>query len=337
MIIHAPIRVSVSARDESWPITGSFAIARGSKTSAEVVVVTVSDGERSGTGECVPYPRYGESVSQTLRQIRAFSARTTNLDHHSLLHSMPPGAGRNALDCALWDLMARRARRPVWDLAGLCQPRPVVTAFTLSLDSPAQMRARAEAHATLPLLKIKLGSDNTLLDLQRLRAVRDGAPGARLIVDANEGWSFEQLREIAPAAADVGVEMIEQPLPADGDAVLAGYDSPVPLGADESVRADTDLRDLAKRYQIANIKLDKTGGLTHAIDMQHQADQLGLEVMIGCMVATSWSMAPALLLDQTARVVDLDGPLLLERDRQPGLLFTDGEVAFPNGACWGSG
>jgi L-alanine-DL-glutamate epimerase-like enolase superfamily enzyme len=331
------ISVTIAARRESWPIAGSFTTARGSKTSAEVVVASISDGELTGVGECLPYARYRESAAATLQQIEQFARRTSELSHQSLLQALPAGSARNALDCALWDLRARRAGRPVWALAGLPRPRPVTTAFTLTLDTPAAMRDQAEQHATRPLLKIKLGRGGAGQDIECLRAIRIGAPAARLIIDANEGWSFDELNRIAPVAADLGVEMIEQPLPADRDDALTDYSSPVPLGADESIGADTDLQDLATRYRIANIKLDKTGGLSHAIAVQRSAAEFGLDVMIGCMVATSLSMAPALLLAQTARFVDLDGPLLLDHDRHPGLRYHDGLVEFPNEPCWGSG
>lgn len=331
------VPAAISAKIESWPIAGHFTTARGSKTSADVVVVTITDGAVAGTGECLPYPRYGESSTKTLAQIQTAARQTSELSLEQLAQDLAPGAARNALDCALWDLLAQREGRPVWELAGLTRPKPVVTAYTVSLDAPAAMQARAEQNATRPLLKVKLGGPDADQDIARLRAVRLGAPSARLIVDANEGWSLQQLRQIAPVAADLGVEMIEQPLPAERDRPLAGYSSPVPLGADESIGAHTDLQSLATRYQIANIKLDKTGGLTHAITVQQKAAELGLDVMIGCMVATSLSMAPALLLAQTARFVDLDGPLLLARDRRPGLVYADGRVAFPDGPCWGSG
>ena len=329
--------VQISAQRESWPIAGSFTTARGSKTSAGVVVASISDGEAVGTGECLPYPRYGETTAQTLQQIEDFTDQTVGLSLDSLQQGLPAGAARNALDCALWDLLAKRNRSPVWKLAGLPEPRPVVTAFTLSLDSPDAMQQAAVANAARPLLKIKLGDGEVARDIERLRRVRRGAPRARLIVDANEGWSFDQLNMIAPVAAEVGVEMIEQPLPADADQQLVEYSGAVPLGADESIGADTDLQDLATRYQVANIKLDKTGGLSHAIAMHDAARQHGLDVMIGCMVATSLSMAPALLLARTARFVDLDGPLLLVRDRLPGLVFANDRIGFPDGPCWGSG
>ncbi|HEY5680826.1 MAG TPA: N-acetyl-D-Glu racemase DgcA [Pseudomonadales bacterium] len=328
--------MDVFAHIESWPIAGTFTIARGSKTVAEVVVVTVREGDLTGMGECLPYPRYGQSPEGTLEEIRVATAGHAILDRQRLTELMPAGPARNALDCALWDLEARKSGQPVWRLAGLAEPRPVVTALTIVLGEPGQMREAAERHSRRSLLKIKLGA-GAGRDIERLRAVRSGAPDARLIVDANEGWTLGELEQVAPVAADLGVEMIEQPLPVSEDEALDAFRCPVPLAADESLRAGEDLDRLAGRYQVANIKLDKTGGLTEALILQKKAETLGMDVMVGCMVATSLSMAPALLLAQTARFVDLDGPLLLVRDRQPGLDYHDSLVAFPQQAVWGAG
>lgn len=328
--------MDVFAHTESWPIAGTFTIARGSKTAAEVVVVTVRDGGLKGMGECLPYARYGQTLQGTLQEIRAVTEAHPDLNRPELTMLLPAGPARNALDCALWDLEAQRSGRPVWQLAGLPEPQPVVTALTIVLGTPAEMREAAERHSRRLLLKIKLGA-GAEQDVERLHEVRKGAPDARLIIDANEGWSLRELEQIAPEAADLGVEMIEQPLPAAQDGALDGYRSPVPLGADESLRAGTDLDELAGRYQVANIKLDKTGGLTEALAVRAQAEELGMEIMVGCMVATSLAMAPALLLAQTARFVDLDGPLLLVRDRQPGLDYHDSVVAFPPKPVWGTG
>jgi L-alanine-DL-glutamate epimerase-like enolase superfamily enzyme len=328
--------MDIFAHTESWPIAGRFTIARGSKTAAEVVVVTVRDGDMTGAGECLPYPRYGQTPERTLEEIRTAAAGHADLDREQLAERMPAGPARNALDCALWDLEARQSGQPVWKLAGLAEPRPVVTALTIVLAEPEEMGAAAERHCKRSLLKIKLG-DGAERDIERLRAVRRGAPNARLIVDANEGWSLQELERVAPIAADLGIEMIEQPLPASEDGSLDAYRGPVPLGADESLRDGTDLHQLAKRYRVANIKLDKTGGLTQALTLCREAEALGMDIMVGCMVATSLSMAPALLLAQTARFVDLDGPLLLVGDRQPGLDYHDSLVAFPQQAVWGAG
>ena len=320
-----------TASIESWPIAGEFTIARGSKKTADVVVATVVDGDAQGRGECVPYGRYSESVEQVADEVE--SARIP-FDRDELMHALPAGAARNAIDCALWELDARRQGRRVWEVLDVPRPANVVTAFTLSLASPANMAEEAERNAHLPLLKAKLG-DRDGRDAERLRAVRKAAPDCRLIVDVNEGWDAEMLASVAPVAADLGVELIEQPLPADADAILASYDAPVPLGADESIRDGSELARLAGRYQIVNIKLDKTGGLTRGIEVVQEARRLGFEVMLGCMVATSLAMAPALMLAGHARFVDLDGPLLLARDRPDGLHYNDGMVSMPDAGLWG--
>ena len=320
-----------TATIERWPIAGEFTIARGSKTTADVVVATVVDGDVQGRGECVPYGRYGESAGQVAAEIE--SARIPD-DRDELMQALPPGAARNAIDCALWDLDARRQGQRVWEILEVPRPINVVTAFTLSLASPANMAEAAERNAHMPLLKAKLG-DRDGRDAERLRAVRKAAPDCRLIVDVNEGWNAEMLARVAPVAADLGVELIEQPLPADADAALEAYDSPVPLGADESVRNGTELARLAGRYQIVNIKLDKTGGLTRATAVTRAARRLDFEIMLGCMVATSLAMAPALMLAGFARFVDLDGPLLLAKDRQSGLHYNDGVVSMPDTGLWG--
>lgn len=316
---------------ERWPIAGEFTIARGSKTTADVVVATLLDGDAQGRGECVPYGRYGESVERVAGEIE--SARIPD-DRDELVRALPAGAARNAIDCALWELDARRQGKRVWELLDIPPPASVVTAFTLSLASPAGMAQEAERHAHLPLLKAKLG-DADGRDAERLRAVRRAAPDCRLIVDVNEGWDAGMLASVAPVAADLGVELIEQPLPAGADAILAAHDIPVPLGADESVRDGTELGSLVGRYQVVNIKLDKTGGLTRAIAVAQEARRLGFEIMLGCMVATSLAMAPALMLARHARFVDLDGPLLLAKDRPGGLHYNDGVVSMPDTGLWG--
>jgi len=323
--------LQATATIERWPIAGQFTIARGSKTTADVVVATVLDGDAQGRGECVPYGRYGESVEQVAEEIQ--SARIPN-NPEDLMQALPPGAARNAIDCALWQLNAGRQGKRVWELLGAPRPANVVTAFTISLAAPASMAQEAERHAHMPLLKAKLG-DTDGRDAERLRAVRRAAPDCRLIVDVNEGWDAEMLASVAPVAADLGVELIEQPLPAEADAILRAYDTPVPLGADESVRDGSELTSLAGRYQVVNIKLDKTGGLTRAIAVVQEARRLGFEVMLGCMVATSLAMAPALMLAGHARFVDLDGPLLLAKDRPDGLHYNDGVVSMPDTGLWG--
>jgi L-alanine-DL-glutamate epimerase-like enolase superfamily enzyme len=328
-------RRSLSVVSQRWPIAGTFTISRGSKSEAEVLLATIAEdgGRLAGRGECVPYARYGETVASVTAQIEALRADIeAGLDRSALQAALTPGAARNALDCALWDLEAKRSKRRVWQLAGLAEPQPVVTAFTLSLDSAAAMGAAAKRNAGRPLLKLKVSGPG---DLERVRAVRANAPGARLIVDANEGWSAEDLDTLAPQLAALGVELIEQPLPASQDEALAGRSRAVAVCADESCHGLATLDALAGKYDAVNIKLDKTGGLTEALAVAQAARQRGLAVMVGCMVATSLAMAPALLAAQQARYVDLDGPLLLARDRSPGLRYDGSLVHPPAPDLWG--
>lgn len=325
--------IRVAAAHERFEIAGGFAISRGARTHADVVVATVTDGDATGRGECVPYPRYGESVAGVIEAIEAMGpAFGDGLDRTGLQARMKPGAARNALDCALWDLEAKRAGRRAWELAGLPSPKPVATAFTISIGEPAKMREKARANAHRPLLKIKLGGEG---DLERLRAVREGAPGARLIVDANEGWTTESYARLAPELLALGVAMVEQPFPTGDDAALAGMERPLPVCADESCHDRATLGTLSGRYDMVNVKLDKTGGLTEALALKAEAEARGLRVMVGCMLGTSLAMAPALLVAQGAEIVDLDGPLLLAEDRSPGLRY-DAEGAHPpEAALWG--
>ncbi|ACJ00828.1 N-acetyl-D-Glu racemase DgcA [Rhodospirillum centenum] len=325
----------LTVRCESFPIRGTFRIARGAKTEARVVVAEVCDGAVTGRGECVPYARYGETVEGVAAALEGLAgAVEAGLDRAALQRALPPGAARNALDCALWDLEAKRTGLPVWQRAGLdAAPGPVTTAFTLSIDAPDAMARAAREASDRPLLKLKLAGDG--LDLERVAAVREHAPASRLIVDANEGWTPQTLHRLAPDFHRLGVELIEQPLPAADDDALLGYESPVPLGADESVHGLDSLERLRGKYRVVNVKLDKTGGLTEALALRDAARAAGLEVMVGCMVATSLAMAPALLLAQGARYVDLDGPLLLARDRDPGLRYVGATVSPPEPALWG--
>lgn len=328
-------RRRLKVETESWPILGAFAIARGAKTEARVVTVQISEDEAIGRGECVPYARYGESPDSVRVQIESIrGAIESGLDRLGLLEALPRGAARNALDCALWDLEAKRTGEPVWRLAGLPEPGLPVTAFTISLGPPDSMALAARAAAHRPLLKIKLGDAEQ--DLDRVLAVREAAPKSRLIADVNEGWTPNQLAELAPKLAALKVDLIEQPLLAAADSVLDGFRSPVPLCADESCHGPEELPVLARRYKAVNLKLDKTGGLTEALEVARIACDLGLDLMVGCMVATSLSMAPALLLAGLAQYVDLDGPLLLERDRDPGLRYEpNGTVAPAPRELWG--
>jgi L-alanine-DL-glutamate epimerase-like enolase superfamily enzyme len=318
---------------ESWPIRGGFTISRGSKQDAVVVVAAVRDGGFEGRGECVPYARYGESVEDVVQAIEACGpAIGQGLDRADLQALLPAGAARNALDCALWDLEAKRLGTSAAELAGLAPLRAVETAFTISLASPGEMAARARDAAHYPLLKLKLGGDG---DEERLAAVREAVPIARLIADANEAWRALNLERLLAAAKAAGIELIEQPLPAGDDAALEHIARVIPVCADESVHDRVSLATLAKRYDAVNIKLDKTGGLTEALATAAEARRRGLKIMVGCMVATSLAMAPALLLAQDADFVDLDGPLLLERDRVPGLAYSSGTVMPAPAALWG--
>jgi L-alanine-DL-glutamate epimerase-like enolase superfamily enzyme len=322
--------LQIEARDEIWPLKEAFTIARGSKMAAHVVVVTARDGRFLGRGESVPYARYGETVESVLYQIRDAAKRCST--RAKFAASMKPGAALNAVDCALWDLESKRSGQSVSALAKLSAPAAALTAFTISLDSPDAMAGKARAAKDLPLLKLKLGGEG---DDQRMRAVREARPDARLIVDANEAWSAEALPHLLSVAAECGIELIEQPLPADRDDALRGLPRVVPVCADESVHIASDLRRLDGLYNAVNIKLDKAGGLTGAIALLRAARQRGLKVMIGSMVATSLAAAPAMLLAPEADWVDLDGPLLLARDREPSLHIDAGWISPPDPRLWG--
>lgn len=326
---------TLSARSDSFPLVAPFRISRGVKTAADVVTVEIAADGHVGRGEGVPYPRYGETIESALAAVETVrGALEAGAGRAEIMALMPPSAVRNAVDCALWDLEAKVAGEPAWRLAGLPRaPGPVTTCYTLGIDTPDAMREAARKAASRPLLKVKLGAGAE--DLDRIRAVREGAPDARLVIDANEGWDIETLARLDGPLADVGVEMIEQPLPASDDAALAGFDHKVPICADESCHTSVDVAALADRYDMVNLKLDKTGGLTDALALADAARAHGLGLMVGCMVATSLAMAPAMLVAQGAAVVDLDGPLLLARDRVPGLRFDGSTVHPPEPALWG--
>jgi L-alanine-DL-glutamate epimerase-like enolase superfamily enzyme len=325
--------LSLSAKIERWPISGGFTISRGAKHEAVVVVAAITDGEHTGRGECVPYERYGETVEGTISAIEACATRIgSGVTREELASRLPAGAARNALDCALWDLEAKRSGRSAAELAGLGALAPILTAFTISLGSPETMAAQARQANAHALLKLKLGGDG---DEQRLAAVREAAPDARLIVDANEAWRPEMLETLMACAAAAGVELIEQPLAAHADDALRDIEHRVPICADESIHDRTSLERVAARYDAVNIKLDKTGGLTEALAVASSARALGLKIMVGSMVATSLSMAPAFLVAQGADFADLDGPLLLARDRVPGLAYKGGLVFPPAPELWG--
>lgn len=324
---------TVSVHHESWPLRGVFAISRGARTHSDVVVVELRDGDAVGRGECVPYPRYGESVAGVMAVIEQIAGRVAEgLDRTGLEARLPAGAARNALDCALWDLDAKRLGCPAYTLAALPAPVPVVTAYTISLDTPGTMAASAAEAERYPLLKLKLGGEG---DIARVRAVRKAVPDTRLIVDANEAWTAAQLPEYLAAMADLGVELVEQPLHAGEDEPLAGIAHPVPVCADESCHVSADVAALAGRYDVVNVKLDKAGGLTEAIRVVAAARAAQLRVMVGTMMGTSLLMAPAMLLASTADWVDLDGPLWLAKDREDALRWDGKHLHPPSPALWG--
>ena len=324
---------TLSVRAATWPLAASFTISRGSRTEARVVVAEITESGVTGRGECVPYAHYGESVEGVMAAIEALAGPIADgLDRRALKRELAPGAARNALDCALWDVEAKHAGEPVWRLAGLARPGPLTTAYTLSLDSPEAMGEAAAANAARPLLKLKLDGERVI---ERVAAVRAAAPGARIIVDANEAWTIDLLRRTSRELARLGVEMIEQPLPAHSDGGLEGIERPVPLCADESCHDTATLAGLESRYDIINIKLDKTGGLTEALALADAARAAGLGIMVGCMIGTSLAMAPATLVAAGAAFVDLDGPLLLARDHDPGIAFAGSVMEPPPAALWG--
>lgn len=317
----------------SFPIAGIFTISRGAKTEAEVITCTLTESSARGLGECVPYRRYGETMESVFAQIEAARPLVeAGISRRELLSAMPPGAARNAVDCALWDLEAKQTGESVAIRLGLSDLKPLTTAYTISLGEPEVMAAQAREHAGRALLKVKVGTGD---DESRIRAVRAAAPDAAIILDANEGWPEAVLERHLHIAAEAGIALVEQPLPAGRDAPLAEIRRPLLVCADESVHHTGDLASLADRYDAINIKLDKTGGLTEALAMKAEAERLGFSIMIGCMVGTSLAMAPAVLLAQNADFVDLDGPLLLARDREPGLRYAASLVFPPESTLWG--
>ncbi|MGE5366674.1 MAG: N-acetyl-D-Glu racemase DgcA [Betaproteobacteria bacterium] len=326
--------MNLTVRIERWPLAHAFTISRGSKTEAVVVVAELEHGGDRGRGEAVPYLRYGETPEGVAAAIEAMGAALHGgLDRVGLQTAMPAGAARNALDCAFWDLAAKQAGRPAHELAALPAPKSVVTAYTVSLDKPETMAEDAASAASRPLLKVKLGGGRD--DAERIAAVRRAAPMAELIVDANEGWSEDDLECNLAACAQAGVTLIEQPLPEGRDAALAQIRRPIPICADESVHDRASLDAISGKYDAINVKLDKAGGLTEALSLAAEAERRGFDIMVGCMVATSLAMAPAMLVAQRASVVDLDGPLLLAKDRPHGLRY-EGSVVYPAKAVlWG--
>ncbi|MGM0559580.1 MAG: N-acetyl-D-Glu racemase DgcA [Pseudomonadota bacterium] len=328
--------ITLHCHRASWPIRGSFRISRGSKSAAEVVIVELFEDSVRGRGECVPYARYDESLESVIEQLEALApalAAGEIADGQAVQNALPPGAARNALDCAFWDLEAKKSGTAVWKLCDLEEPDTITTAYTLSLDSPDAMGHAAANNAARPLLKLKLAGGEG--DLERVRAVRANAPDSRLIVDANEGWSVEDYHALVDELAALQVYMIEQPFPADQDSVLRDLPRPVRVCADESCHDSASLPELQGKYDMVNIKLDKTGGLTEALELRRKARAEGFEIMVGCMLASSLAMAPATLVGQGAEIVDLDGPLLLSKDCSPGLVFEGSRILPPPHALWG--
>ncbi len=324
----------MTVRHEVWPIAGEFRISRGSKTEAHVVVVEIEDNGLVGRGECVPYGRYAETIEDTMAIIDALRPKVEQgLGPTGLKGLITASAARNAVDCALWDLSAKCMDIPVWRMLDLPEPRRVQTAYTISLATPEEMAQRAGAATDRPLLKMKLGGDTD--DVIRLRAVRAVRPDARLLVDGNEGYERRALEELLPELVALRVELIEQPLRSGSDATLETVTSPVVICADESIHTRIDLPEVRARYKAINIKLDKAGGLTEAAALAKAAKAEGMPVMVGCMVATSLAMAPAMMLSGLADWIDLDGPLLLSRDREPGLVYDGAWVSPPTPALWG--
>lgn len=321
--------MTLTVTTDIFPLAQTFTIARGSKTEAQVLTVHLTRQGVTGRGECVPYTRYGESLASVRAQIESLP---DGVSREVLQTLLPAGAARNAVDCALWDWQAKQTGLPVWRLAGLVAPAPLTTAYTLSLDTPAAMRAAAAAQASRPILKIKLGTAD---DLPRLEAVRAGAPQAKIIIDANEGWTADDYARLCPHLLRLGVALVEQPLPAGQDQVLADIARPVPVCADESCHDRSSLAALQGRYDMVNIKLDKAGGLTEALALRDAARAAGFGVMVGCMVGSSLAMAPAVLVAQGADVVDLDGPLLLAQDRNTPLPYEGSQVFPPSPDLWG--
>ena len=319
----------IHAEVEIFSLAHVFRISRGARTLAEVVTVTIEKDGVTGRGECVPYARYNETLESVIKQVESLPA---DIDKETLQDTLPPGAARNAVDCALWDFECKKRDQRIWKIAGIQVPEQKITAYTLSLDEPKNMFKQAEKNSNRPLLKVKLGTPN---DMPRLEAVRKGAPNSEIIVDANEGWDAELYSQLAPELVRLGVKLVEQPLPADQDDDLIGLPRPLPICADESCHDRKSLEKLIGKYDFVNIKLDKTGGLTEALQLKDKALEAGFKIMVGCMVGSSLAMAPATLIAQNATFVDLDGPLLLAHDRRHGLLYDESWVHPPVKDLWG--
>jgi L-alanine-DL-glutamate epimerase-like enolase superfamily enzyme len=324
---------AIEAHEQSWPLDKPFRISRGARTEARVVVVTVTDGRHTGRGEAAPIRRYNQSPGSVLAQIESIKKSAHHLDRQQLQKLLPAGAARNALDCALWDVEAKISGKRAWELTSIPLADEIETSFTISLDTPAAMAAAAKANATAPILKLKLSGDD--LDLARVEAVRGSAPVARLLIDANESWTPDHYCNVVPSLRQFGIELIEQPFPADADKVLETLDRPIPVCADESCHTTADLSLLTNRYEMLNVKLDKTGGLTEALLLTEHARKAGFKLLLGCMVCTSLGIAPARLLASAVDYVDLDGPLLLAGDRHHAVPYANGRIGLPPRELWG--
>ena len=325
--------MQVELRRVDWAFRSVFRISYKAQTHAQAVQVHLTDGQHTGRGEACGVSYHGESADSLLKQLEAVREKLSGgISREGLEALLPPGGARAAVDCALWDLEAKRAGRRAWELAGMNSVQPLITAFTLSLDTPKTMAEGAAAASQYSLLKLKLGGEG---DLERVAAVRRARPDVRIIVDANQAWNEQQLREFVPGLAELGVELIEQPMPAGKDEPLLNFKSAVPLCADESCQTTASLPSLRGKYQFVNIKLDKTGGLTEALRLAHAARQEGLQLMVGCMAGSSLSMAPAYIIGQLSQVVDLDGPLLATSDMPNPIRYIGSQMFPPDRELWG--
>ena len=326
--------IQININRESWPLESEFRISRGSRKVSDVITVSISEEKFTGRGECFPYARYNETLDSVEKQISGIILELNEKPCREYLRKvLPPGAARNAVDCALWNLEAKKANCRVWELAGLSPPEPLTTVYTLGVDEPKKMGELAFENSNRPILKLKMTGDG--LDFDRVERIHKNAPNTKLVVDANEGWTIEQYLEYAPRFKELGVIMIEQPLPADQDSQLASIPHPIAVCADESCHDTSTLKGLVGKYEMINIKLDKTGGLTEALELKEAASNLGFQIMVGCMIGTSLAMAPGLVAGQGASVVDLDGPLLLKDDREHCLEFIGSTINVPSSLLWG--
>ena len=322
--------MNIAIKRETFELKKIFTISRGSKVNAEVITISISKNGFIGYGECIPYKRYNETIDSVINQIETVK----KIDNRDEINTfLPAGAARNAIDCAMWDLEAKILNSSVFEISNLPKPKPVTSAFTLSLSSPSEMAKEARINASKSILKIKLGGG--IKDIERIEAIKKSAPHSKIIVDANESWSVDDFLKIEPIFYKLGVKMIEQPFQSKEDDHLINIKKNIPICADESCHTSSDLANCINKYDIVNIKLDKTGGLTEAIKLKKQALKLKFEVMIGCMVGTSLSIAPALLLTDDAKWIDLDGPLLLKNDREYPLVYKNDNIFPASKKLWG--